>query len=241
MKALVQIIFSFLLLNLLILNDLRAESFEVVTWNIQKANQKKWWTYIDQSPDVHFWAIQEATSQNEILQQFQNNFFTDYNPAWSNAKQSTGTLSASKVKPTQVLKVVTDVTEPLVLTPKSFIVSDVDYNCGREVRILNVHMINFLLGSGYKKQLEQMAETIDNFQGPLIVLGDFNNWNWFRTQTLLNWADEHGLSLAYKENFEIKGIDHIFYKNLKLVRMQTPQVYLSDHEPIHGVFECQVN
>lgn len=214
-------------------------SFHISTWNIQKGQNKNWWTYIANSPEVNYWAIQEATSSPSIVQFFTNYYFTDYNPAWTNSQQSTGTLSASTVEPSQVFKVITRVKEPISNTPKSFLVRDVDYACDYPIRVINVHMINFLLGSAYQQQLNQMTDFIQRYDGPIVVVGDFNNWNWLRTDTLLKWSKNMGLKLALGKGQSMQGLDHIFYKNLSLQNMYSASVKLSDHEPVHGIFSCK--
>lgn len=191
------------------------------------------------NPTVDYWGLQEAVSQPKVLDFLESILNVTYNPAWSNSKRNTGTLNASKTSPLDYVGVVTYVSEPLSDTPKSFIVSDYDFGCSENVRIINTHMINFLIGDGYKSQLMQMEEYLDNYSGPLIVLGDFNNWNWFRTNTLLNWTEDLNLNLAYETHYKINGLDHVFYRGLSLKSFKKVVVGLSDHEPVHAQFQCK--
>lgn len=230
------IIFIFFLLNVS-----QAFSYEIVSWNIQKGLNPHWNQYIMQNAQVSYWGLQEATSQPDVLGFLSTVLNVEYNPAWKNAKKSTGTLNAHKFSTLGLYSIVTKVLEPLVNTPKSFIVSDFDWGCHDIVRVVNVHMINFLLGNGYQAHLDQVYEYIWDHKGPLIILGDFNNWNRGRTKMLLKWVKSLGLNFAHNGNNTLRGLDHIFYRDLVLHNFKISQVRLSDHKPVHAEFSCYLS
>lgn len=229
---------SIISLILLLLTLIDVKAFEVVTWNIQKGKNVDWKNYLTIYPDIDFLGIQEATSDSEIIDVFDLNYYYLYNPAWKNSIRSTGTLSAWKNPDDKAEGFVSDVFEPLLLTPKSFIISDHDLGCDTKIKIVNVHMINFLLGSGYENQLQQIKNNLKKWKGPLIVLGDFNDWNFLRTESLLRWTLALDLSLAHLGDYKIFGLDHIFYRHLNFKRLYLGPKNLSDHRPLHAEFSC---
>jgi len=227
-----------ILFVILLSNFAEAQNLEVVTWNIEKGADANWKNFVFENTHVDYWGIQEATdtTQKDFLNLTP---YTYYNSAWRNYNTDTGTLSASIDSQNNLFKVVTNVSEPLLRTPKSFIVSDLNSDCVEPVKIVNTHMINFKLGGSYKKQLLQMSEYIKNHSGPLIVLGDFNNWNFLRTRTLKKWLDSHNLRTHIdNDKIDRSSIDHIFYRGLTLLNYKKYNVGLSDHEPIKAEFEC---
>lgn len=215
-----------------------ALGFEVVTWNIQKGLNDRWVDYVHKNSQVSYWGIQEATSEGAVLDFFSEQFHTVYNPAWKNNYRSTGTLSSSTHPQQNVQKVITRFAEPFLKSPKSFVMSDIDFGCSDLVKVVNIHMINFLLGGAYQGQLNQISTYISAYKGPLIVLGDFNDWNWFRTKALFAWTLKHNLAYAATGQVPLAGIDHIFYRGLHLNSAFKANVLLSDHEPVHAVFSC---
>lgn len=218
---------------------LNVHGLEVVSWNIEKGKNSDWKFFLEDNPNVDYWGIQEALkAHNEDFISLLG-LDSHFNSAWSSSTLNTGTLSASRTAQLNINKVVTNVYEPIVLTPKSFIVSDLESECGGEVRIVNTHMINFKLGKSYLNQLQQIDSFISDFKGALIVLGDFNNWNFFRTRTLKKWIKSHNLSTHREKNMiDNSSIDHIFFRGLKLINYKKAFVNLSDHEPIKASFGC---
>lgn len=225
-------------LILLLFTLIEIKAFEVVTWNIQKGKNVDWKIYINDHPNIDFLGIQEATSDSEIIDTFNLNYYYFYNPAWENSIRSTGTLSAWKNPNDKAEGFISDVLEPIILTPKSFIISDHDLGCDIKIKIVNVHMINFLLGTGYQSQLQQIKNNLKKWKGPLIVLGDFNDWNFLRTETLLQWTLALDLKLAHLGDHKIFGLDHIFYRNLEFQKLYLGPKNLSDHRPLHAEFSC---
>lgn len=219
-------------------------SFSVLTWNIQKGLNTDWTDGIVSYPS-DIYVLQEATSEPEVLLKLSGaldpSFTHVFNSSWTMPDgYDTGTMSLSHFDLINSVNILSIDTEPLVATPKSMLVAD--YNvpgCG-VVRVINLHMINFNLGGAYKRQLKQLTPYIDGYEGPLVVAGDFNNWNAFRDNNVRSWAKKLNLNYVKTErNTWLLTLDHIFYKGpIKLESAKELDVDLSDHYPLRASFVC---
>lgn len=217
--------------------------FSVMTWNIHKGSHPAWTQILMQHPtDVLL--LQEATTDPRLLLPLEtalgSHFSWMFNPAWIMSDgYGTGTLNSSKFEMAHSRLLVSLDVEPIAATPKSMLIADyLIPGCG-QVRFINLHMINFNLGAAYRNQLEQLRQYVDSYPGPLVVSGDFNDWNIFRSNTLHNWADS--LDLLYVDTARYKWLvlDHIFYKNMDLKSaVEIPTDY-SDHHPLRAEFQCR--
>ncbi len=218
--------------------------FSVATWNIQKGGTSGWAELLHvHQPDIAL--IQEVTTDPlQVLSPLETALGESYrwllNPAWIMSDgYATGTLNMSHYEVTNHELLLSQDVEPFAATPKSMIMTDYLIPMCGEVRVINLHMLNFNLGSAYGRQLEQLSDAIKNHQGPLVVAGDFNSWNIFRENTLFWWAE--GLGLSHVETARhtwVFVLDHIFYKNLTLKEAEEVPTSLSDHHLLKAKFNC---
>ena len=93
-------------------------------------------------------------------------------------------------------------------------------------------------------QLEQLFSLIENYQGPIVMAGDFNAWNEDRLNLVNNLIQKYGLdsvALSQDERVRFLGypLDYIFTRGVKVVRATSEVVTSSDHNPLLIEFELE--
>lgn len=137
------------------------------------------------------------------------------------------------------------VREPLIYLPKAALITRYPLK-GQPASLLvaNLHGINFTLGlEAYRAQLELLYNAIKNYQGPMIVAGDFNSWSDERMALMMALVNKLSLSkLEYRINNKTHifghAIDHVFFRQLEVTSKQVEQVTSSDHNPISVSFRA---
>lgn len=224
--------------------EAHAGEFSVLTWNIQKGETRGWSELLKvYQPDI-FLAQEVTTNPSMVLLPLESELGGDFkwvmNPAWMMSDgYATGTLNASRFESVYHELLLSHDVEPIASTPKSMLVTDyIIPRCG-QVRVINLHMLNFNLGPAYRRQLEQLDAFIETHSGPLIVAGDFNSWNGFRENTLFTWSERLGLThVEMVRHTWFFVLDHVFYKNLTLLDSEEIPSALSDHNPLRTQFRC---
>lgn len=134
--------------------------------------------------------------------------------------------------------------ELLFSTKKSMLLTSHPFSDGKTLHIVNMHGINFVSYTTFSNELSKIVAVLKNCEGAMIVSGDFNNWSLRRIKALEDFRQSLCLEKALVEQEHhikrvfSKPIDHIFYRDLKLLRAEAIDTKkVSDHNPIHTVFE----
>jgi len=108
---------------------------------------------------------------------------------------------------------------------------------------INIHAINFVAHSVFKRELNKLFHHLEHITGPIIVSGDFNTWNKKRNQSLIQATQIIGLQkVEYPDSKAIKTmfkhpLDHIFFRGLTFQSSQALEInHISDHNPILATF-----
>jgi len=130
--------------------------------------------------------------------------------------------------------------EPLVATPKTFLITSYPF-AGQTLLVLNVHAINLVSTAKFARQIEQIIGPVNDHKGPCIVAGDFNTWNESRWHLLQKAMSDLGLqrvpAAAPQWRHFNQVLDHVFYRDLKLVNSRALlNVKSSDHVPLWAEF-----
>ncbi len=225
---------------------LNKKGFTLVSWNIYKGNKQGWMQDLlllsDQSDLI---LLQEAYLTQELNQFLKT---TDLNWDMISAFRYQGIHAGvmtmghtpSKTRCAQRYK------EPLLRLPKSTLISyyPID-NTQQYLLVANMHAINFTLGTTcYSDQLMEIKEILAQHKGPIVFAGDFNTWSDQREAVLKKITGEESLGLLKVEfistsatRFWRHRIDHIFYRDLKVVNAEIMPVESSDHNPLKVKFE----
>ncbi len=222
---------------------LNPQSIGIFDWNTYKGQVSGWQDdLITLSSQSDLIVLQEA-SRNEQMEEFLslNRLYWSYNSAFKYKGVETGVLTASKQKPLYSCGLRQD--EPVIGLPKTAIVSlyGID-GVSEKLLVANVHAINITLGTiAYKKQFSALQNILQEHSGPMLVVGDFNNWNEKRTAIVNLLVDKLGLILLpfERENRTLmwgSAVDHVFYRGLEPVEHVSHKVTSSDHNPIEVRF-----
>jgi endonuclease/exonuclease/phosphatase (EEP) superfamily protein YafD len=222
------------------------ENIAVLNWNIYKGNAEGWQEDLSsfaQSHDVM--TIQEAHLGDELSRLLQeNNLNWVMNTAFHLNGDAAGVMTVAKSN--VIGSCGFQHNEPIIRVPKATLVSY--YNIeGHDSKLLvaNIHGINFSFGvEAYREQLDQLFDSIQHHDGPMIVAGDFNSWSDGRMAEVMQLIDKLSLSsLDYDVNNKThvfgNAIDHVFYRQLQLVTKKVWQVSSSDHNPISVTFRLE--
>ena len=153
-----------------------------------------------------------------------------------------GVLTATRAPPTSACTL--RATEPLLQIPKAALITHYRIAEREEtLAVVNVHAINFTLGTGeYVAQLNAAADTLRNHRGPVIFAGDFNTWNEERSAVVRALANRLGLApvdLVVDERTRFMGgriFDWVYASGLEVVAASAWRVQSSDHNPVTVTF-----
>ncbi len=212
-----------------------SSAIDLLVWNVQKF----------ENPSTLPW-LQKTTAQiiltQESIASIQEAFARtlDANQAFSPGYRTLGNETSGVGI---ITKLQTSLTcawqhqEPWLLTPKATLVSALPL--ANEVLIaVNLHAINFSIGTQeLQQQIEAISDVIDQYDGPIVVAGDFNTWSKARTLVLERFIAQHDLHAAnFDPDHRVRPfaypLDHILTKNLNVLTTRSEETDLSDHTPL---------
>ncbi|WED21164.1 endonuclease/exonuclease/phosphatase family protein [Vibrio sp. JC009] len=216
----------------------------LLVWNIYKQNRASWQKSLSRfSADAQLMLLQEASLTDSFKSwMVSENLDSQMVKAFDAFDTSAGVISLSHSFPAKACAYTS--IEPWLRLPKSALYTRYPLSNGQQLAAINVHAINFTLGTeDYEKQLKQLQRVVDNHRGPLLLAGDFNSWSESRMKELSRVADSLGLAAVpfdpdnRKQFVTGLPLDHIYYKNLKLINAKAPESDASDHNPLLAGFE----
>ncbi len=225
------------------ITGLNPDHISVFDWNIYKSRKPGLIEdLVHLSSEADIVLLQEVSFNTPLRDVLQNSQpFWDFNSAFTYKGVETGVLIASVIEP--LTRCGMRQTEPVIGLPKTAVITSYRIaGSSKKLVVANVHAINFTLGTqSYKEQFEEIREALRGHDGPLILAGDFNNWNDRRAEIIESLAAELNLStLGFSDGarttFWGKAVDHILYRGLEPVTRTAYQVESSDHNPISVVF-----
>ena len=220
-------------------------TFGILCWNVHKNNSKNnaFKPYLEKlEPRCDFFVLQEANFRDD--KHFTLPHFA-FDAAANLEFRDTfyGVLTASRVESLEAQAYLSEGRESLVGPHKSLLVSLYPFEDGSTLLILNVHAINFRENQRFNKELERFLVILQNYEGAMIVAGDFNTWNKKRMAKLHELRVKLGLQMVpFQEGDDVKSfmgnhLDFIFYRGLKLVESRGDKEHgLSDHHPLFARF-----
>ena len=129
--------------------------------------------------------------------------------------------------------------EPVTNTKKMLLATVYPLNItGQSLLVINTHIINFVSFEKFCAHLDQVFSALKNYNGPVLLAGDFNTWDSKR----LRYFNQLASSFSLKEvqiirkprlGHLFKHLDHIYYRQLEVVAAQVhTHTHSSDHHPI---------
>jgi endonuclease/exonuclease/phosphatase (EEP) superfamily protein YafD len=221
---------------------LDSSAIHVFNWNIQKGKRKGWqYDLASMAHDKDLILIQEAAMHAELVAVSQKANYWSFAPGYTNKRLQTGVMTMSSRQPMMHCSLVT--WEPWLGTPKATNVTEFALTGTEDtLMVVNIHAVNFTLGlEAFRQQIQQVHALLDIHQGPVIFSGDFNTWRRERLQMLELMLGSLGMgSLAFDTDRRKKvfgqHLDHIYTRDLHVIRADTQKVRSSDHNPMSVTF-----
>jgi endonuclease/exonuclease/phosphatase (EEP) superfamily protein YafD len=228
--------------NATTINPLKADSIQVLNWNIAKGIHRGWQQDLRAlSHNKQIVMIQEARLGPDLAAAFAPEQHFSFSLGFCTSLHATGVLTASASPASSHQRFRT--AEPLLRTPKALLVTEYRLEDSHlSLLVANIHAVNFSLGMrSFSHQLQNLHSLLKHHQGPLIVSGDFNTWHRKRVTYLDEMiADLQLSSIDYDADHRKRAfghhIDHIFFRGLQLREAATHRVTSSDHNPMEAVF-----
>jgi endonuclease/exonuclease/phosphatase (EEP) superfamily protein YafD len=225
---------------------LAPDSIALFDWNIQKEQNQGWdidFKRLSRGADIIF--LQEAALQASLVKILQQkNMYWNFNSAFKHNGVESGVLTASIIQPLTSCGLRTS--EPVIRIPKTILINTYPLTgSATELMVANIHGINITLGTGsYQQQMDSLKEILQEHTGPIILAGDFNNWNKDRTVIMANLIKTLSLQAfsfedEQRSTFFGDPVDHILYRGLKPVSYEVTPVTSSDHNPIAVTFRLE--
>lgn len=220
-------------------------AFTVSVWNIYKQQRDNWQTELESfSQDSELVLLQEA-SLNQDLKAYLDD--STWKVRMANAfkflNTPAGVMNLSSVNAKKTCAYLA--MEPWLRLPKSALLSEFALSDGNTLVVVNLHGVNFAVGlEEYQEQLDSLKSVLEKHSGPIILAGDFNTWRQARIEVVNSFAESLGLRDAHltrDQRVKIFGkpLDHLYYRDLQLMRAEAPKTDASDHNPIIASFKLQ--
>jgi endonuclease/exonuclease/phosphatase (EEP) superfamily protein YafD len=215
-----------------------SNDFTLINWNAHKLDDPKFITDLAKlSTDADIITIQESMHSGLFENQFLSNFEFEFsfNMSFCNKdKVATGVMNMSRYRINSNQTLVSPDTEPITNTPKVSGYSAIDIPHIGIVHVINIHALNFNLGSKFERHVNSVAAFIKTLNGPVIWTGDFNTWSSGRQKHLDKVASSLGLAHVKLANDKRNlKLDHVYVRGLDVVSAELLNGYKSsDHLPV---------
>ncbi len=226
--------------------ELDSREFRILTWNMFKGINEGWQEdFKNLTASYDILTIQEARLSHDLRELLKKDHYNwDISIAFTYNGKETGVLTASRIAPDFTCTF--RIKEPLFSLPKTALVtmyplSDTD----RTLMVVNIHSINFTIGTGsFTTQLQKVENIMSQHNGPLIFSGDINTWSSKRMAILKGLSvrlDLKAVSFDKHERTRVFGheIDHIYYRELTVTDAAVIKVTSSDHNPMLVSFSLE--
>lgn len=215
--------------------------FTVSVWNWQKCKQKTWEEEFRQiSLAADLFLAQEVHLTDKVKKTMES---APYH--WSGAvsffslkgKKPIGIATGCTARPIR-LSVAAAQCEPVLRVPKMTLGALFPVqNASRPLLVINIHAINFTGLKPFAQNLRRASELLRDFNGPVLVGGDFNAWSLPRHRLLQHMAKSAGLTEVVFEpdrrsRFLGRPVDYLFVRGLTVRAAGVRVTRGSDHNPL---------
>ncbi len=216
---------------------------EVLSWNIQKADNPGWDADLaDLGSGVNLAFIQEAAAGAGIADLLAPVLHEVFAEGYSSSGRRTGVMTLSAGQPQISCNFTT--MEPWLGTPKASTVTRYPLQ-GRDDHLLaiNLHAVNFAFGlRELQDQFAALRDALAEHAGPVILAGDLNTWSESRQVLVDQFMSEHELQpVSFEPDLRTRvfgrALDHIYVRGLQALSSQVIPVQSSDHNPLRVTLE----
>lgn len=184
----------------------------IVTWNAQKGASERFKPdlarlIITDEPDFVF--IQEARADLLTTKRIGGHFASSWSYPWPNGKVI-GLLTLSNVPPTRIQPLPSRHREFFVTAPKLSLATEYPLVNGQSLLAINVHLLAFerWTTTGIGSQMDDIRAVMEEHEGPIILVGDFNTWSQKRLDLVERVVEDLGLTEVTEFSSERTMADH---------------------------------
>lgn len=219
-------------------------NIKILLWNVFKCRKKGWQEdFVTLVRDKDLILLQEAILNSPFDIHFNKSLQHQWIMARSfrniQTKIETGVKTGSTVAAKNHHFSASVHSEPITKTKKMTLATVYPLNTPEQsLLVVNSHIINFVSFEKFRAHLEQVFQTLEHHEGPILLAGDFNTWNGKR----LRYFNELALSFSLEEvkmmrqprlNHLFQHLDHIYCRGLEVVDAHVhTHIHSSDHYPI---------
>lgn len=228
---------------------LNTEKITLLNWNVHKNNHHYKWLHdfsdilYKYNPNIISFQEYQTMSRRSIIDKHQE-YGYGFFPNIIYKQHMYGLLTACKSKIEDFNPLFTPDVEPLIKTPKVSFVTQYTMHNGKNLTVINVHMINFVKIKKYIAQIKQIEKICTENKWALILTGDFNTWSKKRMRLLESMTESLDLKqVTFEEEHHKKmlmtyPLDHIFYRGFSQSQSEVlKDIKTSDHKPMLVVLE----
>ncbi len=215
--------------------------FTVCVWNWQKSKQKTWaeeFTKIASAADLF---LAQEVHRSPTVKTIMEKAGYHWNGAISffslRGDDPVGVATGCTAKPMQVSFAAVE-KEPLFRIPKMTLATLVPVqNAKRALLVVNIHAINFTGIKAFEHNLRGAMELLLDYNGPILLGGDFNAWNAKRRRLLCSMAKTAGLTeVTFEPDARTlylgQPVDYLFIRGLNVLASGIRTTRGSDHNPL---------
>jgi endonuclease/exonuclease/phosphatase (EEP) superfamily protein YafD len=219
--------------------ELDSKNIRVLSWNIYKGEKSGLVRDLSKlSGNADLILLQEMVSESNFARQLCNEIpYHRFHMAQAFRRLGgdyTGVATGSQVRAASHRPIISTVTEPILGTSKSALVSQYRLRGSPEpLLVINLHAINFVSQDSFESHLFQLIGVLAQHKGPIIFGGDFNTWSIDRKNFLYRSMRALGLGRVETHHSGFFLLDHIFVRGLKVKKVyDLTNVESSDHKPL---------
>lgn len=220
------------------------ENIDVLLWNVFKCQKRGWQEDFKQLiSNKDLVLLQEAILNSPFDGHFEKSFHHQWIMARSfrhvKTNIETGVKTGASVAANKHYFSASEHCEPLSKTKKMLLATEYPLD-GHEQALLvvNSHLINFVSFNKFKAHLDQVFQTLEHHDGPILLAGDFNTWNgkrlrYFNALATLFSLTEATMIRQPRLSHLFRHLDHVYYRGLDIVDTTVhTHIHSSDHYPI---------
>ncbi len=215
--------------------------FTVSVWNWQKCKQKTWEEEFQQISLAADLFLAQEVHRTKAVQTVMDAAPYHWTGAVSffslKGKNPIGVATGCTARPLE-FSFAAAPCEPVLRVPKMTLGTLFPVqNASRPLLVINIHAINFTGLKPFAQNLCRASELLRDFNGPVLLGGDFNAWSLPRRHLLQHMAKSAGLTEVVfdpdcRSRFLGRPVDYLFVRGLRVLDAGVRVTRGSDHNPL---------
>ncbi|WP_428071862.1 endonuclease/exonuclease/phosphatase family protein [Candidatus Avelusimicrobium alvi] len=221
--------------------------FTVCVWNWQKSKQKGWadeFAKISQAADLFLaQEVRRSPAVRGVMEAAPYHWSGAVSFFSLKGQNPVGVATGCTAEPLKV-SFKRGAREPVLQVPKMTLSTLIPLQHSAPLLVINIHAINFTGLKPFESNLRRAAELLLDFDGPVLLGGDFNSWNARRRRLLQSTARAAGLTeVVFDPDRRTRclgrPVDYLFVRGLKVLAAGVRATEGSDHNPLLARLEAR--